>query len=158
MVKLSDMRRALGPGNSASDLTAQMQNLQNKIKAATEPSAAFRDALSALPSTHVTDIISSYLNNGPGADALSRIDDQLIKSAQARAQRERENHDNAVKQTILLQQSQELQQQFVTIMSDQARLMEGMLSEAKNNTLFVKLAVYFAALSAAIGLIALIVK
>lgn len=154
MVKLSDIKNALQSPTSSTATEVLMRELQDKIRgAATGPARILEDVTKAL-ATRSNIYQSASLNIGPNLSAM----DGVIKAQQARVQRERDTHDHTVKQTALLEQSQELQERFVAIMSDQARLLEGMLLEAKNTTSYTKLTIYFAALGATLGLLALLLK
>lgn len=153
MVKLSDLKNAF---SASPDYTARLREIQSRIDEATKPTLAMQNLISRLN----TETLSYSLNPppGPGLSTLDSITDGLARAARARNEREKETHDHTLKQTTLLEQLQELQLRLIGVLNDQTQIASGMLSESRNNTAAAKLAVYFAALSAVIGLIALFLK
>jgi hypothetical protein len=156
MVKLRDLKGAFQAASTSPDYIARMREIQNRIDEVTKPTLAMQNLIASVK----TEAIGYSLIPPPGTDfnALNSITDGLAKASQAKNQREKETHDHTLKQTALLEQLQDIQLQLIGILNDQTQIASGMLSESRNNTGLTRLAVYFAALSAAVGLIALLLK
>jgi exonuclease VII large subunit len=156
MVTLREIKKLSSLASpAASELQSQTRHLQDQLNKMTEPAnKAFEELTRALGTSINSHVTPALRNLGPSLDVMSG----LMKVQQEKARRERETYDHTIKQTAILEQSEELQRRYAAITNKQLDLMAGMLEEAKSTTTYAKAAIYFAALSAMLALMTLLLR